>query len=96
MKNLGNKGAGVVEDPALKMSELYAARGAGRQPGTLTQHEREAKVRASIPGGEKELPSEVGRKEQPLYLLLRLRELWTDPRLCQTVPDCFYRRIQHP
>ena len=33
----------------------------GRQPGTLTQHEREAKVRAFIPGGDKELPSEIRR-----------------------------------
>ena len=43
------------------MSELYAARGMGRQPGMLTQAEKEAKVRASIPGGDKELPSEIRR-----------------------------------
>ena len=48
-------------DPALKMSELYAARGAGRQPGTLTQHEKEAKLRAFIPGGDKDLLSEIRR-----------------------------------
>ena len=43
------------------MSEIYAARGMGRQPGALTQAEKEAKVRASIPGGDKELPSEIRR-----------------------------------
>merc|ERR1712115_397309 len=48
-------------DPALQMSELYAARSRGRQPGTLTQQEREAQVRAFIPGGDKELPSEIRR-----------------------------------
>ena len=52
---------GAVMDPALKMSELYVARGVGRQPGTLTQSERESTVRASIPGGDKELPSEIRR-----------------------------------
>ena len=43
------------------MSGLYAAQGAGRQPGVLTQHEKEVRVRALIPGGDKELPSEIRR-----------------------------------
>ena len=50
-----------VRDPALKISGLYAAIGSGRMPGAVTQQEREAKVRASIPGGDKELPSEIRR-----------------------------------
>ena len=54
-------GAGI--DPALKMSNVYAAHGMGRQPGVPTQAEMEAKVRASIPGGDKELPSEI-REDQ--------------------------------
>ena len=53
--------AQVVGDPALQMSALYAARSRGQQPGTLTQREREAQVRAFIPGGDKELPSEIRR-----------------------------------
>ena len=81
-------------DPALHVSQLYAAWGAGHQPGTLTQREREAKLRASIPGGDKkELLSEL---LWPSYPLLCLQVLWTDPRLCQKVPDSCYQRIQLP
>ena len=56
------QGSEVAElDPAWQTSQLYAAQGVGRQPGVPTQQEREAKVRASIPGGDKELPSEIRR-----------------------------------
>ena len=59
---VARKTEGAETDPAWKMSELYAARCVGRQPGALTQQEREAKVRASIPGGDKEVPSEIIRQ----------------------------------
>ena len=49
----------AVSDPALKISGLYAAIEAGRMPGAVTQQQREARVRATIPGGDKELPSEI-------------------------------------
>ena len=53
--------ASAALDPALKMSELYAARSKGVEPGLTTQQQREAAVRKSIPGGDRELPSEIRR-----------------------------------
>ena len=40
--NPGEVGIQVAgSDPALQLSQLYAAHGAGRQPGTLTQREKQ-------------------------------------------------------
>ena len=43
------------------MSGLYASRSRGVEPGLTIQRQREAAVCRSIPGGDKELPSEMRR-----------------------------------
>ena len=54
--------ASMEQETALKQSQIYAAHGAGLVVGVPSLAKREARVRAAIPGGEKEPPSESRRR----------------------------------